>query len=296
MTTPALVSIVIPTYNDDPAHLAEAVASAQAQTYPELEIVVIDDGSTQPATIAAVDALAGVRVVRQENQGPAAARNAGIRMGGGELIYPLDADDWIEPDVISLLASALTREDVVIAYPVVEMFGALGGKTHAPSECTLTNLLLVNRIVAASMYRREHWELAGGYAEGRNFQEDWVLWATVLGRTRGRAIRVDNAVMHYRQHDSSRNAQQVRQGARIVARRMIAEALPDRRADLLEAATSQLDQLMDELADARLDASRWRRIEPVMRPGVEAWRLVGRVAKLSAKGRSRLVRRGAEVP
>ena len=94
-----LVTIVIPTYNDDPEHLHEAVASARSQTHPHLEVIVVDDGSTRPETLHALDDLeTSLTVVHQSNGGPSAARNVGIRAGSGELIICLDADDVLSPD------------------------------------------------------------------------------------------------------------------------------------------------------------------------------------------------------
>src|SRR6266446_9539630 len=95
-----LVSVVIPCYNQ--AHfLGEAIDSALAQTYPHLEIVVVDDGSTD--NIAAVVArYPGVRYFRQENQGLAAARNTGLRHSVGERLVFLDADDRLMPGAIEV--------------------------------------------------------------------------------------------------------------------------------------------------------------------------------------------------
>ncbi|MGD8200601.1 glycosyltransferase family 2 protein [Ornithinimicrobium sp. W1679] len=260
------VSVVIPTFNDDPAHLAEAVASVQAQTVP-VEVVVVDDGSDVPVV------LDGVRVIRQDNAGPSAARNAGIRATSGEFIYPLDADDRIEPGVIARLVEAMT-EDVAIAYPVVDMFGLRAGRTPSLPETTLNDLVVFNRIVSAALFRRTDWEQVGGYVEGRGFPEDWVLWATILGRAGRRAVRVDEAVLHYRQRPGSLNATQSSPVGLVAARRQIARALPDRREDLVQAATDQALIWLSELEQARADASRWRRVESIWRPFVRVRRLL----------------------
>jgi len=98
MTTDAvpLVSCVIPVYNGV-KWLAAAVSSALAQTHPRLEIVVVDDGSTDGSADVARDfASAGVRVVQKTNGGAASARNVGVDSSTGELIAFLDADDlWL---------------------------------------------------------------------------------------------------------------------------------------------------------------------------------------------------------
>src|SRR5882724_12888422 len=98
-----LISVIIPAHNAR-AFIADTLASAQAQTYENLEIIVIDDGSTgDTATI--VEAIAArdlrVRLLHQQNQGVASARNFAIRESLGTLIAPLDADDLWHPEKIA---------------------------------------------------------------------------------------------------------------------------------------------------------------------------------------------------
>jgi glycosyltransferase involved in cell wall biosynthesis len=93
-----LVSVVIPCFGQ--AHyLGEAIESVLAQTYPHLEIVVVDDGSPDNAS-AVASRYPGVRHVRQENAGVAAARNAGIRSTNGDFLIFLDADDRLLPNAV----------------------------------------------------------------------------------------------------------------------------------------------------------------------------------------------------
>jgi glycosyltransferase involved in cell wall biosynthesis len=101
----ALVSVIIPCHNQ--AHfLSEAIESVLSQTYPHFEIVVVDDGSTDN-TQEVASSYPGVRCVRQENQGLAAARNTGIRRSRGEYLVFLDADDRLLPDALEAGLSAL---------------------------------------------------------------------------------------------------------------------------------------------------------------------------------------------
>lgn len=100
------VSVIIPTYNH--VHfLSEAINSAIDQTYPNVEIIVVDDGSTD--NTAEIVAAFGDKVhyIWQENSGLSAARNTGILAAGGDIISLLDADDLYEPDFISTLATVL---------------------------------------------------------------------------------------------------------------------------------------------------------------------------------------------
>ena len=106
--TPPLVSIIIPAFNYE-RYVGRAIESALAQDHTPIEIVVVDDGSTD-ATAAAARAYEsrGVRVISQPNQGLAAARNTGIQNSSGELLFFLDADDFLDGDAISRLYSVLT--------------------------------------------------------------------------------------------------------------------------------------------------------------------------------------------
>jgi glycosyltransferase involved in cell wall biosynthesis len=98
---PALVSIIIPCNNAAP-WLAQTLESALAQTWPEKEIFLIDDGSTDRSLeIACSFEARGVRVLRQSNRGAAAARNAGLAVARGDYLQFLDADDLLTPDKIS---------------------------------------------------------------------------------------------------------------------------------------------------------------------------------------------------
>jgi glycosyltransferase involved in cell wall biosynthesis len=98
--TPPLVSVVIPAFNAA-AHLGQTIASAAAQTYGTIEIIVVNDGSTDATEAIAVEFSARdsrIRVVNQSNAGVGAARNAGIRLARGQYVAPLDADDLWAPN------------------------------------------------------------------------------------------------------------------------------------------------------------------------------------------------------
>lgn len=193
------VSIVIPCYNDG-LYLAEAVASAAAQTHPDVEVIVVDDGSTDPATLEALDACrrSGVRVHRQSNRGLSAARNAGIELAEGDYILPLDSDDRVAASFARLGAEILdTRSEVGIVGGGIELFGMEAGHAR-PTYDGVESMLFQNRLYTCSMSRRADWVRVGGYPEHVPFAEDWIYWLRLLGI--GREVHLlDATVWHYRQ-------------------------------------------------------------------------------------------------
>lgn len=100
-----LVSVIVPCYQQA-QYLGEAIESVLAQTYPHLEVVVVDDGSTDNVG-AIASRYPGVRCIREPNSGPAAARNAGIRNSNGDFLVFLDADDRLLPNGVEAGVRAL---------------------------------------------------------------------------------------------------------------------------------------------------------------------------------------------
>lgn len=185
-----LVSIITPAYDVAP-FIGDAVASARAQTHPDWEMVVVDDGSRDGTAAAAEAAAAGdprIRVLRQSNAGVSAARMAAIAAARGEALLFLDADDWLAPDALARLAAALeAAPDAVAAYgawaPVAE--GARPGdgplRVKAgpyPSGDILEHLLVQNPLANGGhlLARRAAFEATGGFLPGLRYGEDWECW------------------------------------------------------------------------------------------------------------------------
>ena len=106
------ISVVIPCFNDG-AFLMEALKSALAQTLPPLEILVINDGSTDAKTLRLLKSIdmPSVRVIHQDNRGLGGARNTGIRNARGKYIYFCDADNVLFPECLSKLTSLMEAND-----------------------------------------------------------------------------------------------------------------------------------------------------------------------------------------
>lgn len=190
------VTVVIPCLNSGTT-IGKTVASVQAQTWRQVEIIVVDDGSTDPATIAVLDALTGIRLVRQQNAGLPAARNAGFLAATGDYFLPLDADDWLEPDAIAELARILEEtQDAAYAYSNLHLEGEANGVLE--KSYNYFEQLFLNQVPYAIMMRRSVWQDMGGYDETmRRGYEDWEFNIR-LGARGHHGIVVRRPLFHYR--------------------------------------------------------------------------------------------------
>ena len=177
------VSVVIPCFNHG-EFLPEAIASAAVAKRDDIEIIVVDDGSTDERTRTEIDGLTaqGIKVLRQENKGLAAARNAGIAASKGEYIFPLDADDHLRPGCLDHGIQILdANPEVGIVYGDGEYFGIRSGRWHI-GPFDQSRLLQWNYIACCAVYRRSVWEQNRGYDGTMPVQglEDWDFWLGAL--------------------------------------------------------------------------------------------------------------------
>ena len=191
---PHRVSLVIAAFNAED-FIARAIRSVLCQTLVPQEIIVIDDGSTDGTARVAAAFGGSVRVIRQENAGPGAARNAGIRAATGELVAFLDADDELLPDMVASLSAALMEHETAAVASGAYLYenvgvrrrpepgGVLGGRTVGLIRDffeTARHHDIAN--VGSVMARRRIVEQVGGFREDIRFGEDLDLWARLAGR------------------------------------------------------------------------------------------------------------------
>lgn len=199
-----MLSVIIPCYNQG-QYLAESIGSVLTSNYNDLEIIVVDDGSSDPVTCRILEQLdyPQTRLIRQENRGLAGARNSGIAQASGVYILPLDADDRIGPQYLSQAVAALEEDpNLGIVYCRAEKFGAESGPWRLPTY-SRWRMGLGNVIFCSAVFRRVDWQQAGGYAADlQQGWEDWDFWLSLLEL--GRTVRcLDLVGFYYRKQANS---------------------------------------------------------------------------------------------
>jgi glycosyltransferase involved in cell wall biosynthesis len=185
VTASPLVSVVVPAYDAEP-YLADSVGSALRQTWRELEVVVVDDGSGDGTAALAArlgEADPRVRLVRQANGGLSAARNAGLLAARGEYVCFLDADDAYLPDKIArqlAFLEAFPRCDLVYSdhYVGDAQLTPLTLDTKSPPPIPMEKLLAYRNWFAplAPLLRAAFRERIGLFDPDLPCSEDWDYW------------------------------------------------------------------------------------------------------------------------
>jgi glycosyltransferase involved in cell wall biosynthesis len=198
-----LVSVVIPCYNYG-QYLEQAIDSVLAQTYTNFEIIVVDDGSTDPDTIMLLNSLTKpkTRMVRTSNLKLPAARNNGIKEAKGKYICCLDADDLLKPTYLEKCLIKLETENLDICYTWVQEFG--DSQAVIPTkEFDIDSLMLQNCLHVSAVFKRDIWESVGGYNESMvDGYEDWDFWLAIA-KAGGTGAKIDEPLFLYRKHGYS---------------------------------------------------------------------------------------------
>jgi glycosyltransferase involved in cell wall biosynthesis len=189
MESSPLVSVIIPTYNRA-VLLQEAIASVLAQSYAALELIVVDDGSTD-ATAASLRSVRPLRLVRQDHTGmPGQARNAGARVARGAYLAFLDSDDLWLPHKLAVQVAAAhaagdainhTRERWLRSGRVISQRGQRHRRSGDLFADSLRKCIIGPSTV---LLRREVFERAGGFREDLEVAEDYELWLRLTARHR----------------------------------------------------------------------------------------------------------------
>jgi glycosyltransferase involved in cell wall biosynthesis len=209
-------SVVIPAYQAA-AWVGDAVASALDQTLPAKEVIVCDDGSTDDIDSALAPYRERIVVVRQENRGLPAAKNAAAARATGDFVAILDADDVYLPgrlEAMARLAAEQPELDILATDVLLERDGEPAGRftegnPFPPVEEQRTAILERSFIWSGSAVRRSRLLEVGGFDESVDCADDWDCWRRLIF-TGSRVGMVDEPLARYRLHAASMTADRAR--------------------------------------------------------------------------------------
>ncbi len=209
---PTLISVVMPCYNAAP-YVREAIASVLQQGYSSVELIVVDDGSTDGST-EIIQELAQthpdrIRLLHQNRAGPYAARNRGLALAQGNYVAFLDADDYWHPNALAELHVALTGSRADLAYCGWQNVGAAaeGPQPYVPPAMDDENILAhflkacpwpINGV----LIQRQLIDSMRGFSERRATAMDYDLWLRML-TLKPRFTRVPEVLAFYRHYPRS---------------------------------------------------------------------------------------------
>lgn len=216
------VSVVIPTYNYG-RFIAEAIGSVLEQTHQPIEIVVVDDGSTDDTANVVVSFGDKVKYVRQENAGVCSARNRGVAESSGEFVAFLDADDIMEPTSLEKQLEKFDAEEVGLVHCGLRLFDSETNRTiklqlEGGEDRVADDLLLWEGPGIAGpgavVVRRESFNAVGGFDTRMKVGEDWDFCYRVARMYK--VAFVPEALVNYRSHAGAahRNVAEMERGMR----------------------------------------------------------------------------------
>jgi glycosyltransferase involved in cell wall biosynthesis len=209
-TTP-LVSVIIPTYNQA-KYIEQCVESCLGQTYPNLEIIVVDDGCTDSTPEILSRYGSKIRVITQKNQGAAKALNNGIHQSNGNLICWLSSDDAYLPSKIQAQVElALADDSIDLIYTdwfSIDADGNILKEVKSPyyKEGTLKRLLFGNFINGSSvLMKKTVWQEAGGFNTDLVADVDGFMWHKLLLANK-KFAHVPQTLIYYRTHSQNQSS------------------------------------------------------------------------------------------
>ena len=193
------VSVIVPVYNGA-KFLSEAVASIRRQNYHPMEVIIVDDGSTDETAELARSLGKDIRYAYQRNSGPAAARNKGLEMARGDIIAFLDVDDLWPPNKLQIQVTRLINDpnlDVVLGRV---KFIKLPGAPEINIQFESPDSTLVNAYLGSGVFRKSAFGRVGNFDETLRYSEDqdWFL------RAREQSISIviiEQVILYYRLHE-----------------------------------------------------------------------------------------------
>ena len=197
-----LISVVIPVYNGDP-YLAEAIESVLAQTYPAVEVIVIDDGSTDKSADVAKQYVPQIRYFYQHNGGQQAALNHGIALTHGDFLAFLDADDlWTKSKLEHQMDVIIDNPEIDAVFGHVEQFYSPDMSESERLRIRYNRRIMPGYHAGSMLISREAFMRVG------DFESQWrvggfIDWYARATRRGLRSIMLDEVVMRRRLHGSN---------------------------------------------------------------------------------------------
>ncbi|VXD24263.1 glycosyltransferase family 2 protein [Planktothrix paucivesiculata] len=202
-----LVSVIIPVYNCE-KYLAEAIESVLAQTYQPLEIIVVDDGSTDGSAEIAKRFGTTVQYCFQANSGTAAARNRGIELAKGDFFAFLDADDfWVEDKLTNQMAAFTNNPNLDVVYGQVQQFISPDLAENLKAKLQVSPKLVPGHIPSALLIKRDSFFQVGLFETQWKLAEfaSWQVRVTELGL---QTMMLPELVAKRRLHETNKGIKQ----------------------------------------------------------------------------------------
>ena len=216
------VSVMIPAFNSAQT-VVETIRSVQGQSIADLEVIVVDDGSTDDTAARVEEASATdprVVFIRQENAGANAARNRALREAKAELVSMIDADDLWHPEKLQRQLTAMDGDRSRVVLCGIRRFSRENGETRwlhetfppafpASGPALLDGLITLKgnqmAVLHTGLFWRHQLERVGGWEVGRETAHDWDLWLR-LARASSAFCNLDECLYYYRKHSASGTA------------------------------------------------------------------------------------------
>jgi glycosyltransferase involved in cell wall biosynthesis len=265
MKQESLVSAIIPCYNSS-STIARSVKSALDQSYQNIEVILVDDGSTDNSVEIAMairDQDDRLRMFTQENQGPGPARNHGLKEARGEFVAFLDADDYWDDTCISKLHDALVDTDADLAYCGWQNIGKHGkaGEPFVPPDYAgvdQVELLLggCRWAIHAALTRKAAIDSVGGFREKWTSCMDYDLWLRMASKNK--IVRVPEVLAYYVHHEGEQITKNRLRGA-VNHWQIQMEYIRDHNEELRQIGRKRLRELTYGQLLRRAYASYWSR-------------------------------------
>lgn len=203
-----LVSIIMPSYNAA-KHITESIDSVLGQSWPNIELMVIDDGSTDDTVMVVKSYGEKVTLLQQENKGPYPARNRALMNSHGKYIAFLDADDWWSNDFLEKMVSTLEKHQADLSYCGWQNIGShtRNNKPFIPPDYEKQDIVAAFLRncpwpIHAAIIKRSIVMDVHGFSEQCFSSMDYDFWLRILGHTQN-IVLTPHVLAFYRWHGSS---------------------------------------------------------------------------------------------